>query len=38
VWSALIVGAVGALIASQMLGKSTDEATDTAQSDPSADA
>ena len=39
VWSALIVGAVGALIASQMLGKSTDEpAADATPSDPSADA
>lgn len=38
VWSALIVGAVGALIASQMLGKATDEPADAAQSDPSADA
>jgi len=38
VWSALIVGAVGALIASQMLGNSTDEAAGATQSDPSADA
>lgn len=38
VWSALIVGAVGALIASQMLGHSTDDAAGAAQSDPGADA
>ena len=39
VWSALIVGAVGALIASQMLGRSSDgPAADGTPSDPSGDA
>ena len=37
VWTALIVGAVGALVASQLLGK-TEGASTEPQSDPSADA